>query len=81
MTHSANQPLWGVKHSSLRHLEEDLVMLDDVNEAIMVHCLKERCASSSATSHSILLILHPCVAPLGVSDTPDVGWSHVLSLV
>lgn len=42
MTLGPTQPLWPVKQSSLRHMEEDLVMLDDLNEAMMMYCLRDR---------------------------------------
>lgn len=35
-------PLWPVKSSSLRMLEDDLVMLDNVNEALIAHNIRER---------------------------------------
>ncbi|KAH8088806.1 hypothetical protein JL720_6771 [Aureococcus anophagefferens] len=39
---SDNQPLWPLTLSSLGRLEDDLVMLDSLNQAAMVHDLKER---------------------------------------
>jgi myosin heavy subunit len=35
-------PKWPIMMSSLRHLEEDLVMIDDMNEGLIIHNLRER---------------------------------------
>jgi myosin heavy subunit len=35
-------PNWPIMMSSLRHLEEDLVMIDDMNEGLIIHNLRER---------------------------------------
>lgn len=38
----ATQELWHFKRSELRRLEDDVVMLDNVNEAQIAHTLRAR---------------------------------------
>ncbi|EGB10675.1 hypothetical protein AURANDRAFT_22513, partial [Aureococcus anophagefferens] len=65
---SDNQPLWPLTLSSLGRLEDDLVMLDSLNQAAMVHDLKERYKSDDiytrvavwvGASHTVLVSINP----------------------
>jgi hypothetical protein len=38
----ASFPNWPLLKSSLRHLEEDLVLIDNMNEGLIIHNLRER---------------------------------------
>ncbi|CAM9589718.1 unnamed protein product [Chrysoparadoxa australica] len=58
------EPLWPLKLSSLRQIEEDLVMVDDINTALMMHCLKERYKRDQiytwvGANHSVLVSINP----------------------
>ena len=56
--------LWSVKLSSLRLPEDDLVMLDDNNEALIINCLEARYAKDElytwvGASRSVLISINP----------------------
>ena len=42
VTPSKDEPLWPLLLSSLRHVEDDLVMMDDLNQGLLMHAVKER---------------------------------------
>ena len=39
---TAKDPVWPIMMSSLRHVEQDLVMIDDMNEGLIIHNIRER---------------------------------------
>ncbi len=58
------EPLWPLRQSSLKHIEDDLVMADDINIGLMVHCLRERFRSNKiytwvGANHSVLVSINP----------------------
>jgi len=64
LTKSKAEPLWPLKKSSLNHLEEDLVMVDDLNQGLMMHCLRERYARDKiytwvGANHTVLISVNP----------------------
>mmetsp|Transcript_5283 Transcript_5283/g.18772 ORF Transcript_5283/g.18772 Transcript_5283/m.18772 type:complete len:1168 (+) Transcript_5283:321-3824(+) len=62
---SATEPLWLLNEpSSLERLEQDLVLLDEVNEATMVHTLRARYMRDElytwvGASHTVLVAINP----------------------
>ena len=66
VTKSKKQPLWDFKREGLEgHLTpDDLVMLDELNEAILLYCLKQRYENDKiytwvGASHSVLISVNP----------------------
>ncbi len=58
------EPLWPLRQSSLKHIEDDLVMADDINIGLMVHCLRERFRKKNiytwvGANHSVLVSINP----------------------
>ncbi len=58
------EPLWPLRQSSLKHIEDDLVMTDDINVGLMVHCLRERFRKNKiytwvGANHSVLVSINP----------------------
>ncbi|KAJ8606329.1 hypothetical protein CTAYLR_010372 [Chrysophaeum taylorii] len=58
------EPLWRVSPSALTRLEEDLVLLEDLNEGMMVHVIKERYKKDEiytwvGASHTVLVSINP----------------------
>lgn len=57
-------PLWPLNRSALRHLEDDLVMTDGINEGMISHTLRERYNSNElytwvGAAHSVLVSVNP----------------------
>ena len=64
LTKSDAEPLWPLKKSSLTHLEDDLVMVDDLNQGLMMHCLRERYSKDRiytwvGANHTVLISVNP----------------------
>jgi hypothetical protein len=59
-----DEPLWPLRMSSLNHIEDDLVMVDDINTGLMVYCLRERFRRNQiytwvGANHSVLVSINP----------------------
>ena len=64
VTQSADEPLWRLTASQLTHLKDDMVMLDSLNEAMMVHDVRERYKKDEiytwvGASHTVLVAVNP----------------------
>uniref|UniRef100_A0A6S8C1X6 Myosin motor domain-containing protein n=1 Tax=Aureoumbra lagunensis TaxID=44058 RepID=A0A6S8C1X6_9STRA len=62
--HVKNEPLWPVSLSSLNRLEDDMVLLDDLNDAMMIHDVKERYKKDQiytwvGASQTVLVSINP----------------------
>jgi hypothetical protein len=58
------EPLWPLSKSSLRDLADDMVMVDSLNSALMIHLLKERYIKDNiytwvGASHTVLVSINP----------------------
>ena len=58
------EPLWPLMLSSLRHIEDDLVMMDDLNQGLLMHAVKERYRNDDiytwvGANHSVLVSVNP----------------------
>lgn len=57
-------PLWPLNRSALRHLEDDLVMTDGINEGMISHTLRERYGNNDlytwvGAAHTVLVSVNP----------------------
>ena len=58
------EPLWPLLLSSLKHIEDDLVMMDDLNQGLLMHAVKERYQNDEiytwvGANHSVLVSVNP----------------------
>ena len=58
------EPMWPLKLSSLRHVEDDLVMMDDLNQGLLMHAVKDRYEKNDiytwvGANHSVLISVNP----------------------
>ncbi|GMI37880.1 hypothetical protein TeGR_g2408 [Tetraparma gracilis] len=56
--------MWPLLLSSLRHVEDDLVMMDDLNQGLLMHAVKERYKTDDiytwvGANHSVLVSVNP----------------------
>eukprot|EP00602_Paraphysomonas_sp_CaronLab_P010658 CAMPEP_0185037120 /NCGR_PEP_ID=MMETSP1103-20130426/31086_1 /TAXON_ID=36769 /ORGANISM="Paraphysomonas bandaiensis, Strain Caron Lab Isolate" /LENGTH=1566 /DNA_ID=CAMNT_0027574947 /DNA_START=35 /DNA_END=4735 /DNA_ORIENTATION=+ len=64
VTQSAKEPLWNLSKSSLGSQVDDMVMVDSLNQAQMIHLLRERYNADQiytwvGASHSVLVSINP----------------------
>jgi hypothetical protein len=58
------EPMWPLLLSSLRHIEDDLVMMDDLNQGLLMHAVSSRYKSDDiytwvGANHSVLVSVNP----------------------
>ena len=79
--HPTEQPLWSLNKASLSHLPDDLVMLDNMNEAEIIYNLRERFKINKiytwvGASKSVLVSVNPFKRlPLYTPEIMD-GYAH-----
>ena len=75
VTVSPKVPRWPLLKSSLRHLEEDLVLVDDMNEGLILHNLRERYKLNEIYTNigTILVSINPFQRYGAINDTAAVA--------